>query len=540
MTQTFSQNGHEPAALYTRVSTVKQLDNSSPETHLKRCREYADSRDYVTVTEKTEAIGGDFIEARIEFNELLDMATAGQISVIVVDIPDRLGRGDAIAVCEYLAREHGARIEYATPGSDKSTMEGFVRHSSDQMVSGIEKMNIARRTKEGRREFAQRGRVIASRYRPFGYDYQSTYDERGRKLSCVMVVREDEAATVRRIFEMCVCEGMTVNSIRCKLTDDKVPTPSETNPNLKRDMPGKWARSTIGRILSNPTYKGEWYYAKKAVKRLDTPDGVKQRITESMRADAIRVPVPAIVSEAMWEAAQEQLDENRRKFVKPAKYQYLLRGRIRCAMCGHLFIGHYNEGNGRFPSYQCGCNMAEYGEHRCKARRLNAAKVEKEAWGAVCDAILDEDRLLAGMLEGREEKKRARRVIEHSIAALEAQNEKAQDKQGRLLDLYTEREITKTEYTDKRREIEGEIERRNGKISKLAETLADYTVVNDEQLVNLRRFRAEIETRLRPDVPFEEKTKLLDILRVECVYDDRTGEMVVNGLFGSNTLSIRS
>ena len=62
--------------------------------------------------------------------------------------------------------------------------EGFVQHSAQQMVIGIERMNITRRTKEGRREYAARGRVIQSTFRPYGYTFHSERDDRGRKTLC--------------------------------------------------------------------------------------------------------------------------------------------------------------------------------------------------------------------------------------------------------------------------------------------------------------------------------------------------------------------
>ena len=88
------------AAILARVSTTGQKDNSSLEGQLNTCREYCNSRGYILVTEKKEVMSGAFVLARSGFAELLDMAANGLIQVIVVDVPDRLGRGDAIAKLE--------------------------------------------------------------------------------------------------------------------------------------------------------------------------------------------------------------------------------------------------------------------------------------------------------------------------------------------------------------------------------------------------------------------------------------------------------
>ena len=143
------------AAIIARVSKQEQLENSSPEAQLQRCRESCEDRGYNILAEKIEAISGAFILARSEFNDLLNMAAEGKLSVIVVDIPDRLGRGDAIAKLELLAQLNGAIIEYATPGRDASTIEGLALKATDTLVSGIERLNIRRRTMQGKRAYAK-------------------------------------------------------------------------------------------------------------------------------------------------------------------------------------------------------------------------------------------------------------------------------------------------------------------------------------------------------------------------------------------------
>ena len=42
----------------------------------------------------------------------LEMMASGVLDVIVVDIPDRLGRGDAIAQCEMLAKKQSGSFIY--------------------------------------------------------------------------------------------------------------------------------------------------------------------------------------------------------------------------------------------------------------------------------------------------------------------------------------------------------------------------------------------------------------------------------------------
>ncbi len=219
--------GPKRAGLYARVSTEAQLDNTSPDSQLRRCREYCQQRGYAIITEKIESIGGSFILARSKYNELLTMLGNGEIDVIVCDIPDRLGRGDAIPVCEHLARMNSGAVEYASPGRDASTVEGFIQMSAEQLVSGIERLNIRRRMTQGRRDKARRGQVIASPFATFGYRFIRHFDELRHKLGVEMVISEQEAQVVKTIYAWFVVDGLSLHQIARRLTDTQTPTPRD-------------------------------------------------------------------------------------------------------------------------------------------------------------------------------------------------------------------------------------------------------------------------------------------------------------------------
>lgn len=188
------------AALYARVSDPGQEDNTSLDGQLKACREFAVRQGWTIIKEVREIMSGAFVLARPEFNALLELANQGEVDVIVVDIPDRFGRGDAVAKLELLAEMSGTEIAYAKQQFDDSTIEGFVHKSTEVLVSGIERIKIAERTTNGRRNRAREGRVIASSFRPYGYTIVSKYDERGRKVSCTLEVVPDEAEVVCQVF----------------------------------------------------------------------------------------------------------------------------------------------------------------------------------------------------------------------------------------------------------------------------------------------------------------------------------------------------
>jgi site-specific DNA recombinase len=363
------------------------------------------------------------------------------------------------------------------------------------------------------------------------------YDERGRKISCELVVRPEEAKVIRMIYEWFTLHVMTANAIARRLTEIKIPSMGDTDPGVRKKRKGYWYPNSVVAILKNKTYAGEWRYAKSKVERKDTVNGVKQHYITTHSPMAIPVEVPAIISMDTWIIAQEQLIANRKKFVKPARYSYLLRGRIRCAKCGGMYIGGTVVSKGRsYGYYHCRKNHY-HGEHKCDSRHLRADQLETMVWQAVKEALLDDERLAKGQAKQEEELKRGRQIIETSIAALEAQNLKDQGKQSQLLDMHLNQDITREVYRSKVEEVNKKIDDRQLEIEELGERLKEFVIMTPEQKEAVRKFRQEIESRLTNDVPDEEKRKLLDILRVEVIYNDDTGEISVDGVIGLGPVS---
>lgn len=533
----------ESAGIIARVSTGRQLDNTSPDEQLRRCREYCQSKRYHVrpEAERVEAISGAFVLARSEFNDLLNMAADGKLAVIVADIPDRLGRGDTISQLEILAKLNGARIEYARPGRDTTTVEGYIQHSAEQMVSGIERMNIGRRSREGKQAWARAGRIIPGPYRTYGYDVVSQYDERGRKVSCALAIRE-EAAIVRAIFEACVYENLSSYAIARRLTGLGIPTLCDGERLKKNKRLKQWNRSSVFQMLTNPTYKGQWQFGKREVKRLDTPDRIRHRVRFRGDDEIIAVKVPAIVLPALWQSAQVHLEANRKKGHKPTRYQYLLRSRVRCVLCGTAMSGNGRpNGDGTaYRSYRCRHSLPQYvnGNH-CPARSLNAARVESDVWRKLEELMQDESTLFEKVEADREEAAKTHRTLQAAIAALEAQNQKDQARLNRYLELYGDGGMDKETYQAKKAEIESEIEKRHAKRAELEERLKQRKPLLPDVEAELRRLRRATVIGMQSGT-FEERVRLLDILNIECLYDDRTGEITLTGALGVHTLAVKS
>ena len=144
---------------------------------------------------------------------------------------------------------------------------------------------------------------------PYGYRYVRKSDTSAAYYEVI----ESEAAVVRRVYQAYTQGGLSINDIAHRLNQEQVPTRTGTT---RRE------RSTVWGMLQNPAYPGRACYGKTELRprqRLTRPlrkrQGLASRASanhERPRTDWIEIAVPALVSEATFDLAQEQLEKNKR------------------------------------------------------------------------------------------------------------------------------------------------------------------------------------------------------------------------------------
>src|SRR2546422_136674 len=106
---------------------------------------------------------------------------------------------------------------------------------------------------------------------------------------------EPEAAVVRRIFEDYVNGGLSIRRIVRGLNTDQVPTPAGK---------AEWWHSTVCRVLRNEAYVGRLYFNQtETVPRAGPGSRRATRQRRRPREEWITIPCPAIIDEAMFDAA---------------------------------------------------------------------------------------------------------------------------------------------------------------------------------------------------------------------------------------------
>jgi site-specific DNA recombinase len=203
---------------------------------------------------------------------------------------------------------------------------------------------------------------------------------------------------------------------------------------------GKWSASALARMVQNPVYRGQHRHG-------DGKEGSVLPVSYS--------PAPRIVSDALWERAQAQIEKNRRLSGKQAKRLYLLRGLAWCAQCGHAYTGQtVNADLADTTDHRKGviyrCNWRAGGQ-ACSSPSVPGA-VEWEVWEAV-KRVLENPVAFQSIIESRV------RASPKEVADLERlQRALAEKEEGRarILGLYRRGRLTDAELDAQIDEIEAE------------------------------------------------------------------------------------
>lgn len=173
----------------------------------------------------------------------------------------------------------------------------------------------------------------------------------------VLALDEIAAPVVQRIFAMYL-DGLGLKSIAETLNLDGVPCPSAHTPHQNRHRRGDgWQHATIRAILENPRYTGYAIYGRwQKVEELLDPDDVAAghivRFRKSPQSKIVRSREPAhpmIISVEDFTRVQLELRARRGASISETSKrertrvatprQYMLRGRIRCTLCGRKMQG---------------------------------------------------------------------------------------------------------------------------------------------------------------------------------------------------------
>ena len=371
---------------YVRVSSEEQAKNYSIPQQKKILKNFCQAKGWNLI--KVYADGG-FTGANTErpaLNEMLE--NIDMYDIVLVWKLDRFSRSqkDTLNLIDELSKHH-CKFTSIEENFDTSTPIGMLMLGIMSSFAQLERETIKERMALGRKGRMEKGLWRAGSNVPTGYDYIDGH----------LVIREDEAVQIRKIFELCL-QGWSINKIRHYM-----------HANYKNRY-SSWAQqSAVSTTLRNELYIG----------RLPSHSDGKSYPGEH----------EPIIDEVTFQRVQQLLDARLEHFDPALKHpfvaKHLLTGFTYCGECGGRISC---VGTHKYSYY--GCHKTQSNDPRqkklkkCSTPNYNVKILDQLIIDEVLKLSFD-DAAIKALIKPRKE-------TDHRKAIKSLQNQKS-----RLIDLYS-------------------------------------------------------------------------------------------------------
>lgn len=322
-------------AAYIRVSDERQ-DEYSPDSQLKKIREYAAKEGYIIPDEYVfydDGISGRNVKKRDDFNRMIAMAKekSHPFETIFVWKFSRFARNQEQAILyKNLLRKNNVSVVSVSepiPEGHFGTLIERIIEWMDEFYS----VNLGVEVSRGMNEKVSRGEPVVPP--PFGYvmiDGKYFPDK-----------ESGNADIVREVFER-YANGERQRALAIWLGDKGIRTKYGKRPDNR----------FIDYMLTNSTYIGKIRYTTDGSRAISRRDLSNESIVE------VNGHHEPIISMELWEKVQKVYAEQKKKYPKYARreqpIEYMLKGLVRCSSCGGtLIMASAKSGKAKISTLQC-------------------------------------------------------------------------------------------------------------------------------------------------------------------------------------------
>jgi site-specific DNA recombinase len=394
------------------------------------------------------------------------------------------------------------------------------------------------RMKIGTLKKLESGRITSKRP-AYGYQFvDSLGNPNGKvKRDTHYGIYEPEAEIVRIIFNQ-VSLGIGLKTI-CDELENLYPPPK----NCKI-----WYPTIISRFIKSELYKGIYIGNRLKLVKVEQTKSQGKLINEKPKMKSVLIerpkeewkyaPVPPIVSEELWQRANDMIVKNSTMAKRNSKNNYLLTGLMKCATCGYSYVGYTNKWkntpNGKLflsSKYHCASNVQPKvikDSLQCNQGVISGKKIETEIWKIICETMENPDPMIKALerVYNNEDNAQINSQINHIKNQIESCDlEDRRVKKGYNSGVYSEQEtIEEREIIRQRKEkLESSLSRMQGRMMTYHQFLAQK-----ERILEISEsFRAN---KIDMDTPFELKRAVVKTLIDNIVINTRTQFFEVTGI----------
>lgn len=259
---------------------------------------------------------------RDNFMKMINDARNGKFDLIITKEISRFSRNtlDSIKYTRELL-SHGVAVLFVNDNINTALPDSELRLTIMASMAQDEVRRLSERVKFGMNRSIEKGEIL-------GNDTLCGYKK--NKLTGNLVIVDDEAELVKRIYNMYCVENFALNKIAKILNEEGHVTCQNK----------KWSTSTLSRMIKNPKYKG--YYCGKKTEIIDY---MTKKVKYIPKKDWViyedKTRIPPIVDEDLWERANSRLESRRKKFGEDYKDKSMYKNRY--PFSAKIYCSEHNE-----------------------------------------------------------------------------------------------------------------------------------------------------------------------------------------------------
>lgn len=436
---------------YARVSTesdeqLNSLDNqiSFFENYIKSNKNWIYVNGYID-----EGISGSTVKKRKKFLQMIEDAKSGYFDLIVTKEVSRFSRNlsDSIKYTqELLANDVGVYFQSNGINTYDPNSEFILNMMGS--VAQEEVKRLSSRVKWGHKEAIKKGRVLGSNIIT-GY----------KKDNAKLVIVEEEAKKVRKIFELYASGKYGFNKLAMELH----------RQGINNNKGNIYDKDTLKRIIQNPKYKG--FYCGHTTEIIDYR--TKQRVYIPREEQIIYKDksIPAIVSEELWNRANEVLDSRSTLMkasngnAKKSERKYCYTTKIFCSDHNVSYQRMTSKRKKTKPRWACG-NYIKYRLEACESPIIAEMDLNNIFTIIMEQIFNDKNEIVKEMLEYYSNLK-IDNNYNQEISNIKKEIKNIEAKKEKLLELNMDNSISNLEFKERNDKYNEEISFLNIKIGKI-------------------------------------------------------------------------
>jgi DNA invertase Pin-like site-specific DNA recombinase len=442
--------------LYARKSTdVEDKQVLSIDAQLSELRSLAKHEGLQIVAEFVEKRSAK-VPGRPVFNDMIRRIIAGEAQGIVCWKIDRLARnpvdgGQISWLLQQSVIQHVQTHDRSFLPADNVLMMSVELGMANQYIR-----DLSANTKRGQREKARRGEYPG--LAPLGY----INNPRTKRVE----VDRRKAPAIRAAFELYAENKSRFEDVAAYLYERGVRTKKINKSGSSGDKPLK--KDSIKKMLTNPFYYGHFEYAGEMYKGVHTP----------------------LISKQLFDKVQSVLELRGRQRHKPKNEPQPLCGIMRCGECGGMITGEV------ITKHQKNGNVHRYVYYRCTKKRglCSQSYIREETLSTQLSDLLSFYVMPTDWTQelyhlANEDEQKADSVATAAVQELRVKIGQLDAKMSRFVDLYSEQDIDRDTYLERKHALMSERKSAEEQIARLErdatlwlQPLRDF--INDASLLD--------------------------------------------------------